>query len=122
MFNFYLVKNRTDIRIRKIQIQIGCIIRLNRLEQGLSQFDLSEKFDSNNTLIGRIERAAGFSGWDKIYKLAQILHIPFEDLFYLKNKKELLEIVSSARNFEKKLTTKKAEYYDNLRREIEKLF
>ena len=116
------MENEVNKDIRKLQIQIGCIVRLNRLRQGLSQLDLSLKFGSNSTLIGRIERAASISGWDKIYILSKLLGIPFEDLYYIKPKRDLLKIVSEARDLEEKLTTEKAQYYDGLVSEIEGLF
>ena len=40
-----------------LNIQIGCIIKINRLRKDISQHDLSLILDLNPTAIGRIERA-----------------------------------------------------------------
>lgn len=116
------MENEISKEIERLQIQIGCIIRLGRLKKGLSQLDLALKFGSNSTLIGRIERGETISGWDKIYILIKALEIKINDLFILKSKDELLNIVADSKKLEQKLTKEKAKYYLSLQESIKELF
>ena len=106
-------ENPKDL-IELLNIQIGCIIKINRLRQDISQHDLSLVLDLNPTAIGRIERAEVTSGWDRIYILSQELRIPFSDLFVLLPEKDLLLIVDEILGLEQKLNNEKKEFYRTL--------
>tara|TARA_R110000764_G_scaffold164680_2_gene251704 strand:- start:8481 stop:8852 length:372 start_codon:yes stop_codon:yes gene_type:complete len=97
-----------------LNIQIGCIIKINRLRKDISQHDLSLILDLNPTAIGRIERAEVTSGWDRIYILSQELRIPFSDLFVLMPERDLLLIVHEILSLETKLNHEKKEFYRTL--------
>lgn len=107
-----LTYSKTEKEI--LNIQIGCVLRLARLENGLSQFQLGLELGTNETMIGRIERAINFSSWDKIFILSEYLAIEFSSLFKLKSKKELLKIVENSFDLEEKLTEQKKVYYKEL--------
>lgn len=122
LFNFYYVIEEIKKEIKQLEIQIGCVLRYERLKKGFSQLELALKFDSNPTLIGRIERAESLSGWDKIYFLVRLLQVDPKDIYNLKSKKELLKIVSESQKLEDKLTTEKSAYYEALEKKIRTLF
>jgi transcriptional regulator with XRE-family HTH domain len=105
-----------------LKIQIGCVFRFERLKNGMSQFDLSLKFESNPTLIGRMERGEVIGGWDKVYLLANLLNIDLKEIFILKSRTDLLKIIKESRQLEKKLTSEKKKYYDQLEKRIKVLF
>lgn len=106
-------ENPKDL-LELLNIQIGCIIKINRLRKGISQHDLSLVLDFNPTAIGRIERAEVISGWDRIYILSQELRIPFSDLFVLLSESDLLLIVEEIISLEQKLNEEKKEFYRTL--------
>ncbi|MBU2903482.1 helix-turn-helix domain-containing protein [Arenibacter algicola] len=106
-------ENPKDL-LELLNIQIGCVIKINRLRQGISQHDLSLVLDFNPTAIGRIERAEVISGWDRIYILSQELRIPFSDLFVLLSESDLLLIVDEIISLEQKLNDEKKEFYRTL--------
>jgi transcriptional regulator with XRE-family HTH domain len=108
--------------IRLLNIQIGCLLKVNRLKKAKSQLDLALTLNSNSTMIGRIERAEVIGGWDKIYLLSQALRIDFAKLFILLPKLTLLSIVDEIYSMETKLTSEKKEYYKSLKKEIENNF
>tara|TARA_R110000822_G_scaffold44229_4_gene118876 strand:- start:6018 stop:6389 length:372 start_codon:yes stop_codon:yes gene_type:complete len=97
-----------------LNIQIGCILKVNRLRRGISQHELSLILELNPTAIGRIERAEVTSGWDRIYILSKELRIPFSDLFELLPEKDLLLIVDELYSLEQKLNDEKKEFYRTL--------
>lgn len=109
-------------QINCLRIQIGCVFRLERLKNGLSQLDLSLKFESNPTLIGRIERGEVIGGWDKIFLLANILNIDVEEIFILKSRSEILKVIKESRQLENKLTSEKRKYYDELEKKVKRMF
>lgn len=116
------MKSKIDIKLEKLKLQIGCMIRLGRLKKGYSQFELSLLFDSNSTLIGRSERGETIAGWDKIFILTNLLDIKIDEIFTVKTKKSILKIVEESRKLDDKLTTGKSKYYDNLIEKIKEVF
>lgn len=108
----------SEIELNLINIQIGCILKLARLQSGLSQHELSLLLGSNPTMVGRVERFENESSWNKIYSISQQLDVDFFNLFILKSKKELLAIVDESLRLEAKLTTAKKDYYLALRSTI----
>lgn len=111
-----------DIKLEKLKLQIGCMIRLGRLKKGYSQFELSLLFDSNSTLVGRIERGETVAGWDKIFILTNLLDIKIDEIFTITSKNNLLNIVKEARKLDGKLTAEKSKYYDNLTENVKEIF
>lgn len=109
----YFVLENLQNEIEYLKIQIGCVLRLQRLKKGMFQLELSLKFESNPTLIGRIERGEVISGWDKIFMLIRFFDIQ-EDIFTLKSKSELIRLVKESRKLENKLTSEKLKYYQEL--------
>jgi transcriptional regulator with XRE-family HTH domain len=101
-----------------LNIQIGCILKLNRLSKDISQHYLAASIDSTSTTIGRIERAEVMSGWDKIYILSQELNIDFNTLFLPLPQSELLLIVDEIFKLDQKLNKEKKEYYRKLKATI----
>lgn len=116
------MKSKVDIKVERLKLQIGCMIRLGRLKKGYSQFELSLLFDSNSTLIGRIERGETVAGWDKIFILTNLLDIKIDEIFTITSKKNILNIVEEAHKLDDKLTTEKSKYYDNLVEKIKEVF
>jgi len=108
----------SKIELNLINLQIGCILRLARLKQNLSQHKLGIKIEYTSTMIGRVERAEGVSGWDKIYTISQYFNINFNSLFTLKNKETLISIVEESFSLEEKLTQEKIDYYNFLKKTI----
>tara|TARA_R110002033_G_scaffold131555_1_gene171651 strand:- start:419 stop:790 length:372 start_codon:yes stop_codon:yes gene_type:complete len=106
-------ENPKDL-LELLNIQIGCIIKINRLRKRISQHELSLALELNPTAIGRIERAEVTSGWDRIYVLCQELKIPLSDLFVLLPEKDLLLIVDEILSLEQKLNDEKKEFYQTL--------
>jgi transcriptional regulator with XRE-family HTH domain len=112
----------TTIELNLINLQIGCILRLARLKQNLSQYKLGVKIDYTSTMIGRVERAEGVSGWDKIYTISQYLNVNFDSLFTLKSRDSLILIVDESFKLEEKLTQEKIDYYKYLKKTIKNQF
>ncbi|RAV30420.1 XRE family transcriptional regulator [Sinomicrobium soli] len=112
------MRRYSEAELDLLNVQIGCVLKLARLKEDLSQFVLAERLDSNPTMIGRVERYEHASPWDKIYLISQELNIEFCDLFVLKSKEELLSIVKDSFNLEKKLTKEKERYYKSLEQVI----
>tara|TARA_R110002049_G_scaffold69023_1_gene178840 strand:- start:9258 stop:9623 length:366 start_codon:yes stop_codon:yes gene_type:complete len=106
-------ENPKDL-LELLNIQIGCIIKINRLRKRISQHELSLVLELNPTAIGRIERAEVTSGWDRIYILSQELKIPFSDLFVLLPERDLLLIVDEILSLETKLNDEKKDFYRTL--------
>lgn len=116
------MRKYSSIEIELINIQIGCLLRLARLRKGVSQLDLGHQIDSNSMLVGRIERAKGKSSWEKIFMLCKQLDVNFCELFELKSKEALINIVAEALHYENKLTKDKRDFYDSLKRKIEETY
>lgn len=119
---FYLMRETSDIQLQIINIQIGCTLRLARLKKKISQQTIALKLDYNSTMIGRIERFEGISGWDKIYSISTYLNVDFSNLFVLKSKETLISIINESYNLEEKLTQEKKDYYNFLRKTIDLKF
>lgn len=111
---------KTEIQL--INIFIGCKIRLERLRKNLSQHDVGVASGTDNTAVGRVERAEHISNWSSIFLICQYLEIEFCSLFLLKPQKELLLIVEECYLLEKKLTKDKEKYYTKLKERIKKLY
>jgi len=101
-----------------LNIQIGCILKVNRLRKDISQHYLAAAIDSTSTTIGRIERAEVLCGWDKIYILSRELKIDFNKLFHPLPQDDLLLMVDEIFSLEQKLTMEKKEYYRKLKKSI----
>lgn len=95
-------------------LQIGCVLKLERLRKGISQEDLGLEIGSNSTTVGRIERHENLTSWKNIYLICQALELEFNILFNLKSEAEILEIIQECITFEGKLNRKKREYYELL--------
>lgn len=115
---FYLMRKFSEIEIYIIGIQIGCLLRLARLQQKLSQHDLGLLVGFTSTMIGRIERFENVSSWDKILLISTQLNINHCDLFILKNRQDLISIVDQSVNLDDKLSQEKLDYYNFLKRNI----
>jgi|TARA_R100000501_G_C2630108_1_gene125171 transcriptional regulator with XRE-family HTH domain len=102
-----------------LAIQVGSILRLNRLKLNLSQEDLAQQLGINSTKIGRIERAEHICAWNQLLQLSQKLKIDHRKLFVLKEKNQLLSIISQSYNLEKRLNQDKKDYYAFLTKMIE---
>ncbi len=109
-------------KIKLLRLQIGCIIKYERLSNGLSQEQLSVHIDSTSTTIGRIERAEHSCNWEILILICDQLNIKIEKLFLLKSKKELQLIITETIGLEKKLTKEKRDYYNSLKKRIENEF
>jgi len=116
------MRKSSETEIYIINIQIGCILRLARLSQKLSQHTLAGKLEYNSTMIGRIERFESISGWDKILRISQYLNVDYSELFILKNRDSLLSIVDESFRLEEKLTQEKIDYYSFLKKTIRNKF
>lgn len=104
--------------IELLNIQIGCMLKLNRLQQGLSQQQIAVAIDSTSTTIGRIERAEVVGGWDKIYMISHTLKIDYNQLFILLPLKKLLIIIDEIYSLEQKLNQEKEAYYKSLKENL----
>ncbi|TDN94959.1 helix-turn-helix protein [Salegentibacter sp. 24] len=102
-----------------LAIQVGCILRLNRLRLNLSQEDLAQQLGINSTKIGRIERAEHICAWNQLLQLWQKLGIDNSKLFLLKEKSQLLSIISQSYKLEKRLNQDKKDYYSFLTKIVE---
>ena len=118
MRNIYLMVTYTKIEKDILNIQLGCVLRLARLEQGISQFQLGLTFGTSETMIGRIERAENFTSWDKIFVYSEYFNLDIRNLLKLKSEVELLAIVDKSLKLEDKLTKAKIMYYENLKKNI----
>lgn len=104
--------------IELLNIQIGCMLKLNRLQQSLSQQQIAVAIDSTSTTIGRIERAEVVGGWDKIYMICHALKIDYNQLFILLPLKKLLIIIDEIYILEQKLNQEKKAYYKSLKENL----
>ncbi|AQX00287.1 helix-turn-helix transcriptional regulator [Elizabethkingia anophelis] len=99
-------------------LQIGSIVRLERLKKKLSQTDLGLMIGTNNTTIGRIERYESDTSWRKLFQICQILEIEFNTLFNLLPLESIIKIIAGCVKLEGKLTAEKKEYYKFLEKSI----
>ena len=116
------MKELNEDIIKLLNIQIGCILRYARLKKGISQHSLSLMLNTNPTMIGRIERFENHTTWDKLYLMSKCLDVDFCDLFNLRSKEDLLQIVKDSYELEDKLTQEKTEYYNFLKTNIIKKY
>lgn len=107
-----------ELEIKLLNIQIGCVLRLARLKENLSQLNLALTLNTSSTMIGRVERFEHVSGWDTIFSISQYFQIDFCSLFILKSKEEILLIIEESLGLEKKLTEKKGQYYVDLKKKV----
>ncbi|QQT54551.1 hypothetical protein I6I98_04650 [Sphingobacterium multivorum] len=114
--------NYSNIEIEIINISLGLTVKLRRLEYKYSQLDLGIISETDNTLIGRIERAEHIVGWNIIMLVSQKLNINFSSLFVLKTKAEVLELIDDCFALETKLTQQKKAFYDKLRVRVKDLY
>lgn len=97
-----------------LSLQIGCIIRVERLRQKISQENLGLLIGSNKTTIGRLERYEHSTSWKTLYKICQLLKIEYNSLFILKSLDYVLLIIKESYSLEEKLTVEKELFYKNL--------
>ncbi|MEG1198968.1 MAG: helix-turn-helix transcriptional regulator [Algoriella sp.] len=110
------MQNYSDKEINLLALQIGCLIKLERLKKDLSQEDIGLLIGSNATMIGRVERAETSTSWQNLLKICQAVDLNSESLFQLKSLDENLVIVENCFKLEKKLTIEKQEYYKSLKK------
>ncbi len=120
--NIWFMTNYSNIEIEIINISLGLTIKLRRLEYKYSQLDLGIISETDNTLIGRIERAEHIVGWNVIMLVSQKLNINFSSLFVLKTKAEVLELIENCLALETKLTQQKRAFYDKLKGRVSDLY
>lgn len=106
------------VELEILNIQIGCVLRYARLLLKLSQQDLGTSLGYTSVMIGRVERFENISGWDKIFYIAEKLGVNFHELFILKTKDELLNIIEESLKLEVKLNQEKRDYYEFLKKTI----
>jgi transcriptional regulator with XRE-family HTH domain len=116
--NFYRMDLYDKKYIELLNIQIGCIIKLHRLQQDLSQQQIAVAIDSTSTTIGRIERAEVVGGWDKIYMTSHTLKIDYNQLFILLPQKKLINMIDEIHSLDQKLNKEKETYYINLKEKV----
>lgn len=117
-----MAKKDTPTFIKIISVNVGCMIRLARLKNKISQHELGIKSGTDNTSIGRIERGEVSTAWYKIVLICQYLGLDYDSLFTIRTKAELLELVNECYILETKLTEEKRQYYVKLKNHIESLF
>lgn len=118
---FYYMQEYSNEQIETLGLQIGCVVRLERLKKKISQEKLGLLIGSNNTQIGRIERYETATSWKYLFKICQYLEIDFQTLFILKSTTSIFDIIKECRSLEEKLTKEKEQYYINLEAKIKKL-
>ncbi|WP_295219993.1 XRE family transcriptional regulator [uncultured Chryseobacterium sp.] len=105
-----------------LALQIGCIVRLERLRQKISQENLGLLIGSNNTAIGRLERYEHFTSWKILLKICQSLKIEYSSIFNLQSLDNILSIIDESYNLEEKLTVEKQLFYKKLKVEAKEKF
>lgn len=103
-------------------LQIGCIVRVERLRKKLSQEDLGLLVGSNKTTIGRLERYENSTSWKILFKVCQSLKIEYDQLFILQSLEFILSIIKESFSLEEKLTAEKEKFYINLEVEAKEKF
>ncbi|MGB6093325.1 MAG: helix-turn-helix transcriptional regulator [Moheibacter sp.] len=112
----------SENEIEYLGLQIGCIIKLNRLKKGISQEELGLIIGTNSTMIGRIERNEHSTSWQNLLKVSQCLGIDFSTLFLLKTASELELMIDECEILDKKLTEEKKEYYKSLKKTVQQKY
>lgn len=112
------MKKYDELDIELLSIQVGCILRYERLRRKLSQESLGQIIGSNSMMIGRIERAENACSWKILLLLAQHLNIEFSDLLNLQNKDYILDIIEKSIELEEKLTQDKKDFYKFLKKRV----
>ena len=97
-----------------LALQIGCIVRLERLKKKLSQEDLGLLIGSNKTTIGRLERYENSTSWKILFKVCQSLKIEYNPLFVLKQLEFIISIIKESYSLEEKTISEKEKFYKNL--------
>ncbi|MBF6643918.1 helix-turn-helix transcriptional regulator [Chryseobacterium indologenes] len=97
-----------------LALQIGCIVRVERLRQKVSQESLGLSIGSNKTTIGRLERYEHSTSWKILFKVCQLLKIEYNSMFVLQSLDFVLSIINESLNLEDKLTAEKQLFYKNL--------
>ncbi|MDV4043694.1 DNA-binding protein [Elizabethkingia anophelis] len=105
-----------------LALQIGCIVRVERLRNGLSQENLGLLIGSNKTTIGRIERYENSTSWKILLQICQSLKIEYNSLFVLQPLPFILSIIRESYSLEEKLTAEKEKFYMNLEFEAKEKF
>lgn len=116
------MKEYSNEEIHALGLQIGCIIRVERLKKKLSQEDLGLLIGSNSTTIGRIERYENSTNWELLIKICQALEIDFYSLFKLKSLNYVLSVIKDSFDLENKLTKQKEKYYSDLNESVKTTF
>jgi len=112
----------SDKEIELLSLQIGCVIKLERLKKGLSQEDIGLIIGTNSTMIGRIERAETLTSWQNLIRVCDAVGANIKSLFDLKSLEDNLSLVDNCIRYEKKLTTEKQEYYNSLKKIFKKKY
>ncbi|MET3535860.1 helix-turn-helix transcriptional regulator [Chryseobacterium limigenitum] len=97
-----------------LALQIGCIVRVERLRQKISQEHLGLLIGSNKTTIGRLERYEHSTSWKILFKVCQLLKIEYNPLFILQSLDYVLLLINESYNLEDKLTAEKELFYKKL--------
>lgn len=105
-----------------LALQIGCIVKVERLRKKLSQEELGLLIGSNKTTIGRLERYENSTSWKILFKVCQSLKIEYNPLFVLQPLEFILSIIKEAYSLEEKLTAEKEQFYMNLEIEAKERF
>ncbi|UTX48864.1 helix-turn-helix transcriptional regulator [Chryseobacterium sp. MA9] len=116
------MKEYSNDEIYALGLQIGCIIRTERLKKKISQEDLGLLIGSNSTTIGRIERYENSTSWELLIKICQSLEIDFYSLFKLHPLSYILMTIKEALSLETKLTKQKEQYYSDLEKTVKLAF
>lgn len=108
--------------IDALGLQIGCLIRVERLRKKISQENLGLIIGSNNTTIGRIERFENSTNWKHLLKVCQTLNLDFHSLFNLQPLANILTIIKECISLEDRLTSQKEQYYKDLEIAVKRAF
>lgn len=116
------MREYTNDELDALGLQIGCIVRVERLRKRLSQEDLGLLIGSNKTTIGRLERYENATSWKILFKACQSLNIDYNELFVLQSIEFILVIIKESLNLEEKLTAAKEKFYIDLESEAKEKF
>ncbi len=111
----------SEVEIEIINISIGVTLKLKRLELGISQHALAVAVNSDNTSIGRIERAEHYSSWPLIHLVSKHLGVSFSSLFELRTKQEILNVMDKCYALETRLTDDKKKFYETQQKRLDRL-
>lgn len=110
------MQNYGNKELELLGLQIGCVIKLNRLQKGLSQEELGLLINANSTLVGRIERFEISTSWTNLFKVCKELDIEYSTFFKLKTLSEIISMVDTCLKLDNKLTDEKKKYYNLLKK------